>query len=346
MSTALEVAKLAKRFGPVAALEDIGFSVVAGSFCCLVGPSGCGKTTLLRLIAGLDSPSSGAIRLEGRDASHLSPSDRGVGMVFQSYALFPNLSALDNVAFALGDRRRWPSAQQRRERAMQMLELVELAALAGRKPAALSGGQQQRVALARALAPEPRLLLLDEPLSALDPHVRASLRAELKALQRRVGVTTLMVTHDREEALALADLLVVLRAGRLEQAASPREVVARPRTSFVADFVGEMTLLPGRAGAAGSLLIGAVRLEGSAHDLPEGTPALIAVPPEAVSLGGPFVSTVTAAEFTGRGVRVTVRLPFGDALRLDVAAQSRLEPGAALELALLPERLRVFRAKP
>ena len=239
----LEVRNLHKRFGDFIALGDISLDVAEGEFVCFLGPSGCGKTTLLRAIAGLDPQTSGTIHQKGRDVSTLPPSQRDFGIVFQSYALFPNLTVVDNVGYGLVSRR-----QKRGEIAKRVAELLALVGLpdAGPQyPAQLSGGQQQRVALARALATSPGLLLLDEPLSALDARVRLRLRHEIKALQRRLGVTTIMVTHDQEEALTMADRIVVMNHGTIEQVGTPQEVYAAPATAFVADFVGAMNFLDG-----------------------------------------------------------------------------------------------------
>ena len=241
MTSYLEVRNLHKRFGDFTALGDISLDIAEGEFVCFLGPSGCGKTTLLRAIAGLDPQTSGTIRQKGRDVSALPPAQRDFGIVFQSYALFPNLTVTDNVGYGLVSRR-----QKRGEIATRVDELLALVGLpdSGPKyPAQLSGGQQQRVALARALATSPGLLLLDEPLSALDARVRLRLRHEIKALQRRLGVTTIMVTHDQEEALTMADRIVVMNQGAIEQVGTPQEIYRRPTTAFVADFVGSMNFL-------------------------------------------------------------------------------------------------------
>ena len=218
---------------------------MAGEFVCFLGPSGCGKTTLLRSIAGLDPQTSGTIEQGGRDVSNLPPAARDFGIVFQSYALFPNLTVAANVGYGLTSRRQ-PRAQTA-ARVAELLALVGLADQGAKYPGQLSGGQQQRVALARALAISPGLLLLDEPLSALDARVRVRLRQEIKELQRRVGVTTIMVTHDQEEALTMADRIVVMNHGRIEQIGSPSEIYRNPATAFVADFIGAMTFIPGEA---------------------------------------------------------------------------------------------------
>src|SRR5260221_4293563 len=239
----LEVRNLSKRFGDFTALGAVSLDVAESEFVCLLGPSGCGKTTLLRAIAGLDPQTSGTIRQKGRDVSVLAPANRDFGIVFQSYALFPNLTVTDNVGYGLVSRRQGRAATAKR--VAELLALVGLPDAGSRYPAQLSGGQQQRVALARALATAPGLLLLDEPLSALDARVRLRLRHEIKALQRTLGVTTIMVTHDQEEALTMADRIVVMNQGAIEQIGTPQEIYRKPTTAFVAAFVGSWQFLPG-----------------------------------------------------------------------------------------------------
>jgi len=232
----LELIETTKRYGAVVAVDGISLRIAGGTYCCLLGPSGCGKTSTLRMIAGHEAASAGVIVFGGHEITELPPGRRGTAMMFQSYALFPHLTALDNVAFAL--KMRGMDRATRRARASDTLRLVDMAAHADRRPAQLSGGQQQRVALARALITEPKILLLDEPLSALDPFLRVRMRGELKRLQRELGITFVHVTHSQEEAMALADLVVVMNEGRIEQQGSPREVFNRPRTEFVARFIG------------------------------------------------------------------------------------------------------------
>jgi len=232
---------LSKRFGGQAAVDGISLKIPAGSYCCMLGPSGCGKTTTLRLIAGHERASDGDVVIGGRNVTDLAPSRRGTATVFQSYALFPHLDCVDNVAF--GMKIRGVAKAARRVQAMAMLERVDMARLAGRLPAQLSGGQQQRVALARALVLNPSVLLLDEPLSALDPFLRLRVRAELKALQRQLGIVFVHVTHSQDEAMALADLVVVMEGGRIRQAGSPRDLFERPADGFVARFIGGHNVL-------------------------------------------------------------------------------------------------------
>lgn len=237
----LSIRGVTKSFGSFRALRGIDLDIRRGEFLCFLGPSGCGKTTLLRALAGLDLQDGGTIHMGGRDVSGAAPSERDFGIVFQSYALFPNLTVAENIGYGLVNRRR--SRVEIRNRVAELLALVGLPDQGGKYPIQLSGGQQQRVALARAIATAPELLLLDEPLSALDAKVRLRLRDEMRALQQRLGVTTVMVTHDQEEALAMADRIVVMSDGRVEQVGSPEEIYRRPATPFVADFVGHMTFL-------------------------------------------------------------------------------------------------------
>ncbi len=255
--TYLHIENLWKKFGTFVALKDISLDVMEGEFLCFLGPSGCGKTTqttLLRAIAGLDLQTAGVVRQEGVDVSNLPPAERDFGIVFQSYALFPNLSIERNIAYGLESERR-PRAEIN-ARVRQLLELVGLPEQGKKYPAQLSGGQQQRIALARAIATSPGLLLLDEPLSALDAKVRVYLRHEVKELQRKLGVTTVMVTHDQEEALSMADRIVVMNHGVIEQVGTPLEIYRHPETLFVADFIGAMNKIPATAGKPGFLKVG------------------------------------------------------------------------------------------
>jgi putative spermidine/putrescine transport system ATP-binding protein len=252
----LEIVALTKRYGEVTAVDAINLRIGAGSYCCLLGPSGCGKTSTLRMIAGHEASSSGDIILGGRNITNLPAAGRGTAMMFQSYALFPHLSTLDNVAFSL--KMRGVARAEREARARELLELVAMAEYAGRKPAQLSGGQQQRVALARALITSPKVLLLDEPLSALDPFLRIKMRAELKRWQKDLGFTFVHVTHSQEEAMALADQVVVMNRGRIEQVGSPHDLYNRPRTEFVARFMGGHNIIAG--GAAGLVAIRSDRM--------------------------------------------------------------------------------------
>ncbi len=249
----LIIRNLTQRYGKFTALDNISISIYEGQLVCFLGPSGCGKTTLLRCIAGLDFQAEGKILQAGRDISLLPSSQRDFGIVFQSYALFPNLTAYQNIAFGLQNQKL--PKQEIKARVNELLETVGLPGKGDKYAAQLSGGEQQRVALARALALSPGLLLLDEPLSALDAKVRVRLRREIKALQKRLGVTTIMVTHDQEEAQAIADLIVVMNCGSIEQAAAPIEIYNNPSSSFVAEFVGVMNFLPGEISRQGQFKI-------------------------------------------------------------------------------------------
>jgi putative spermidine/putrescine transport system ATP-binding protein len=238
----IELVALSKRYGETLAVDGISLRIPAGSYCCLLGPSGCGKTTTLRMIAGHEEVSDGDIVLGSENITNLPPAARGTAMMFQSYALFPHLDCTDNVAFSL--KMRGIDKETRRKRALELLKRVQMEPFASRLPAQLSGGQQQRVALARALITDPQVLLLDEPLSALDPFLRVRMREELKGLQTRLGISFIHVTHSQDEAMALADLVVVMNGGRIEQAAPPREVFNKPASAFVAKFIGGHNVLP------------------------------------------------------------------------------------------------------
>jgi iron(III) transport system ATP-binding protein len=255
----LEVTELRKTFSSFEALKGINCSVGRGEFLCLLGPSGCGKTTLLRCIAGLERQSSGEIKQDGLDISNLSVEHRDFGIVFQSYALFPNLSVWDNVSYGIKSKKDNKDADLRN--AEQLLEMVRLTGHLNKFPAQLSGGEQQRVALARALATSPGLLLLDEPLSALDAQVRLHLRREIKEIQKRLGVTTIMVTHDQEEAMSMADRVAVMQNGQIEQIGTPSDIYTKPNSEFVAGFIGTMNLFDGNMIDANKILLGDVALE-------------------------------------------------------------------------------------
>ena len=283
----LRIKDITKTFGDLVALNDISLDINEGEFVCFLGPSGCGKTTLLRIIAGLEQQNVGKIFQSGVDISRLPPRDRDFGIVFQSYALFPNLTATQNIAYGLENRK--TPKNEIRVRVEELLALVGLPDVGYKYPSQLSGGQQQRIALARALATSPGLLLLDEPLSALDARVRISLRLEIKHLQEQLGVTTIFVTHDQEEALVMADRIVVMSQGIIEQVGSPEEIYRLPATSFVADFVGLMNFLPGTAGPGeNQAQCGTVTLESDyPHGFPAGNPVVIAIRPEDVRVGDP-----------------------------------------------------------
>ena len=266
----LELVKLSKSFGSTLAVDAIDLKIKAGTYCCLLGPSGCGKTSTLRMIAGHESASEGDIILGAANITDLSPARRGTAMMFQSYALFPHLSCIDNVAFSL--KMRGMAKAIRHARAMQLLQLVAMEGYAARLPAQLSGGQQQRVALARALVTEPQILLLDEPLSALDPFLRLKMRAELRRLQNDLGISFVHVTHSQDEAMALADLVVVMRNGRIEQKGTPRDVFNAPRTAFVARFIGGHNII---ALEGGEVAVRADRINLSARPTATGLEATV-----------------------------------------------------------------------
>ena len=356
MPSHLEVRHLSKRYGDFTALGDISLDIAEGEFVCFLGPSGCGKTTLLRAIAGLDLQTSGTIHQKGRDVSALPPSQRDFGIVFQSYALFPNLTVIDNVGYGLVSRR-----QKRAEivkRVDELLALVGLPDAGSKYPAQLSGGQQQRVALARALATSPGLLLLDEPLSALDARVRLRLRHEIKALQRRLGVTTIMVTHDQEEALTMADRIVVMNHGAIEQVGTPQEIYRRPATAFVADFVGSMNFLAGTLLASDKVEIAGLTFACTTQDgLSPGAKVALCIRPEDVrvrDLPADIVNRVTVEvadlDFVGAFCRATLKVQGTADVAMTADFSSNLirdlgvEPGRKLDVALPPDRLRVFAA--
>jgi len=251
----LEISNLRKSFGTYHAVQHFEMKIDKGEFISFLGPSGCGKTTTLRMIAGFETPTTGSIRVNSQDITGLRPNQRKIGMVFQSYALFPNMTVADNVAFGLKVAKK--PADEVAHRVKEMLALIGLPQLGDRYPFQLSGGQQQRVALARALAPKPQVLLLDEPLSALDAKIRVSLREEIRAVQRELGITTVYVTHDQEEALSMSDRIVVMNEGRVEQMGTPFEIYNRPRTRFVASFVGTLNILKATVAdaAAGRVLL-------------------------------------------------------------------------------------------
>lgn len=276
----LQITNLWKAFGDFNALKDVSLEIKEGEFVCFLGPSGCGKTTLLRAVAGLDLQSRGTILQGGKDISTLPPSKRDYGIVFQSYALFPNLTIAKNIAFGLENTKR-PRAEID-ARVSELLALVGLSSQAKKYPAQLSGGQQQRIALARAIAISPGLLLLDEPLSALDAKVRVHLRHEIKELQRKLGVTTIMVTHDQEEALSMADRIVVMNHGVIEQIGTPTDVYRHPETLFVADFIGETNKLRARAMDNSHVEFGKNKLRCAHHAFPLDNPVIVAIRPEDV----------------------------------------------------------------
>ncbi|WP_171109238.1 MULTISPECIES: ABC transporter ATP-binding protein [Streptomyces] len=331
----VEFRGLRREFGSTVALDGLDLTVRPGEFLALLGPSGCGKTTALRMLAGFEHPDSGAVLVDGHDVTGVPAHRRDAGMVFQSYSLFPHLNALDNVAFGL--RMRKVRTSERRSRAAELLELVGLADKGARFPHQLSGGQQQRIALARALALRPRVLLLDEPLSALDAKVRLSLREEIRRLQQELGITTLFVTHDQEEALSVADRVAVMRAGQLEQCAEPAELYGRPATAFVAEFVGTMSRVPGTLNGEDVEVLGQrLPIDGPVPDGARDVDVLVR--PEAVRVraDGGGTARVVATAFLGAVVRVTVRLADGTDVKADLPAHDAagLAAGSAVDLSL------------
>ncbi|MFO1282141.1 MAG: putative 2-aminoethylphosphonate ABC transporter ATP-binding protein [Burkholderiales bacterium] len=361
---ALRIEGIHKAFGAFVALQSIDLAIPAGELVCFLGPSGCGKTTLLRIIAGLEQQTSGRVIQNGRDVSNAPPAARDYGIVFQSYALFPNLTIRDNVAYGLVNRRRGRAAIDARVK--ELLTLVGLPDAAPKYPGQLSGGQQQRIALARALATSPSLLLLDEPLSALDAKERDRLRGEIRALQQRLKVTTIMVTHDQEEALSMSDRVVVMNHGVIEQVGTPLDVYERPTTPFVADFLGKVNVLKATALGAGRYRVGKVELATGADGGGAGTSAGAAEAGRAVKLylrpedrvlsdAGPvetmpnaLAGTVRSVDFLGtyclasfdvegfEGQRMVVYFSLNQTLELGVRV------GARLAFALRGDRVRVF----
>lgn len=329
----VQLMNLRRSYGSLNALDDFTLHIAPGELVALLGPSGCGKTTALRCLAGLEDPDAGRIEVGGRDVTSTPTNRRDMGMVFQAYSLFPHMTARQNVEFGLQLRRR--SAQQRRSRAADMLDLVGLSDQADKYAHQMSGGQQQRVALARALAIEPEVLLLDEPLSALDAKVRSQLRDEIRRIQLSVGTTTLFVTHDQEEALAVADRVGVMRAGHLEQLAAPQDLYAHPTSEFVADFVGLTNRLPGVAEDGHADVLGGriPLLDGSARS----GDVVVLVRPEGIdiALDPSGSATVLSASFLGAHGRVTTEI--GDGRRVVVQVPSswvaRYQPGARVRLA-------------
>ena len=348
--TSVVLQDLTRHFGATRALDGLSIEMAPGELVALLGPSGCGKTTALRIVAGFEFADAGSVLIDGKDISSVPAARRDMGMVFQSYSLFPNMSALDNVAFGL--RMRKVGTGSRRKKAADLLEMVGLGPQSGQFPHQLSGGQQQRVALARALAIEPRVLLLDEPLSALDAKVRLQLREQIRTLQQRLGTTTLFVTHDQEEALSMADRVGVMSKGKLEQIAAPDELYADPATSFVAEFVGIMNRIPADMETGGRVTVLSTTVPvRSASDAAElsGQPVDVLVRPEGLRLevvenGNGIVTTRT---FLGSVTRVGVLLDGDVALQVDKPSSeaASLPPGASVAVTLPPEPVHVAARK-
>ena len=354
----LRIAGVRKRFGAFTALDGIDLTVGRGEFVCFLGPSGCGKTTLLRAIAGLDRQDEGRIEIAGRDVSRAEPSERDFGIVFQSYALFPNLTVAQNVGYGLVNRRAGRAAVE--SRVGELLALIGLPGQGDKYPAQLSGGQQQRVALARALATSPGLLLLDEPLSALDAKVRVRLRNEIRAVQRRLSVTTVMVTHDQEEALAMADRIVVMNGGVIEQVGTPEEIYRQPRTAFVAEFIGAMSFLDAIVTGPGRVRLGELELacDGRAGFIP-GSRVRLGLRPEEIRVRGVGDADPNAVrvrvrdvEFLGSFCRaelvpeLAAAGPFVADFSANVMRDLGIEAGQDILVALPPASLRPFPVQP
>jgi len=337
--SSLTLSALSKRFGEVTAINDVSLDIADGQFVCLLGPSGCGKSTLLRMVAGFETPTAGDIRIDGASMGGVPPNRRPTGMVFQSHALWPHMTVQGNIAFGL-KLRHLPRAEVRRKVA-SVLQLVGLAGLERRYPGQLSGGQQQRVAIARCIVLEPKILLMDEPFASLDTHLRVRLRDEVHDIQRRLGLTTIFVTHDQEEALTLADKVAVMNAGRVEQVGSPSEIYAHPRTAFVAGFIGTMNLVKGTI-AAGVLAAGPIRRSVPAAD-GSATVAIRAedVAPSRPNVPGAFSARVLRLVDLGAFRTAQVDIATGEPLKVRLPKGSGLSEGD--DIVLRPTSLTIFR---
>ena len=333
MAAFLEVQNLVKSFGTNTVVKGVNFAFDKGEFISLLGPSGCGKTTILRMIAGFEHPTSGSIRVDGQDITTLKPNQRQLGMVFQAYALFPNLNVGDNIGFGL--KIAGMPTEQRRARVDEMLRLIGLPGFEKRYPYEMSGGQQQRVALARAIAPQPRMLLLDEPLSALDAKIRVSLREEIRAIQRDLGITTVFVTHDQEEALSISDRIVVMNAGHIEQLGAPHEIYNKPATRFVATFVGQLNSIEATVIDPRARTVAVDGQQVTVAHLPEsaatGNNIMLTLRPEVLSTGereGNDISlTGTIADVTFLGSVIRLRVALGrNVVSLDTFNDQRSVP--------------------
>ena len=341
----LRLENLQKRFGTNTVVHGADLEFGRGEFVSFLGPSGCGKTTVLRMIAGFEKPSAGRIIVDGADVTALSPRERRIGMVFQAYALFPNMNVADNIAFGLKVANT-PGAQAR-ERVAEMLRIIGLSGFEKRFPFELSGGQQQRVALARALAPRPRMLLLDEPLSALDAKIRVSLRSEIRSIQRELSITTIFVTHDQEEALSISDRVVVMNAGRVEQVGAPQEIYNRPASRFVANFVGLINTLQARVadGPGGHVRIGdeLLPLAGLSFQAPAGAEVTIGIRPEGIVIDAAerrdlqLRGHVVEVEFLGPILRIKARVG-GTTVSLDTLNHGKNPPEIGLPITVGVDR--------
>lgn len=345
----LEISNLQKDYAGNRVVENFNLAVEQGEFVSFLGPSGCGKTTVLRMVAGFETPSAGMIRIDSKDVVNLKPNQRNIGMVFQAYALFPNMTVAQNLAFGL--KVAGQSKAKIEATVQEMLALIKLEELGQRYPFQLSGGQQQRVALARALAVKPKLLLLDEPLSALDAKIRVSLREEIRAIQRKLQITTIFVTHDQEEALSMSDRIVVMHKGKADQCGTPFEIYNQPKTRFVASFVGTINVLEGRVADAqtGSFLLNGTKLSlgRSLANLKTDDSIALALRPEAASLGqvagkaGQLQGSVQDVNFLGSVIRVRVKVG-ENVLSLDAFNQPSVNPpkaGDTVMVSFAPEDL-------
>jgi putative spermidine/putrescine transport system ATP-binding protein len=348
----LSLSHVKKTFGETTVVQDFDLHVGQGEFVSFLGPSGCGKTTVLRMVAGFEEPTSGKIVIGGKDVTRQKPNQRNIGMVFQAYALFPNLTVAQNVGFGL--KIAGVNRAEIDRRVAEMLEMIKLPQFGDRYPYQLSGGQQQRVALARALAPRPKVLLLDEPLSALDAKVRVSLRDEIRSIQRSLGITTIFVTHDQEEALSISDRIVVMYGGKVEQVGAPFEIYNKPATKFVANFVGTLNVIEGTVAdpQAGTVRVGTgeIALHGKLNGSKAGDKLSLALRPEAISLGrhpgreATLGGEITEVSFLGSVIRVRVGLG-KDAVSLDTFNSPASPPpsvGEKAEISFSPEDVLVL----
>jgi iron(III) transport system ATP-binding protein len=327
---AIEFKDVTKRYGAATAVDNINFAIAKGEMVTFLGPSGCGKTTSLRLIAGLELPSAGVVSIAGRDVSQRAASERNVGMVFQSYALFPHMNVLENVSY--GPVIRGEAKASARARALEILDQIGLAGLSARLPSELSGGQQQRVAVARAIVQQPDVLLFDEPLSNVDAKLRRKVRGEIRALQKRFGLTAVYVTHDQEEALAVSDRIVVMQAGKIAQIGTPRDLYERPASPFVADFIGDANLVEG--------VVSGGRFRAADLDLPVGGPegaAKISLRPERIALApgdGSPSGTIMSCTYLGSRWEYEIETGFAELLASRPMSEAPLAPGTRVHLTI------------